>query len=708
MPTPFEADVALIYISGGSSRSTPPPGTIAQSAPRRAARSRANDLLFISLGLSPTRAAPSGLIAHLANMSADAYYGTAGSVTLGMREAANAINDHLIAINRDESGSARLQARLIMAVLRDGNLYIAQCGIGQSILIRPNQVTRFISEEASQRPLGVTYSPFLRFFHLEVQAGDLFILTTEDPPSWPEPTLAQLAGLNPVQALERILPETKRDMTGMIVGVASPGEEIRSSPKPLDMPRRDISGPASSVQRRVSHRPSEKPAIAKKPSNFSRFVMGFSKGIRSTISAIGFSLAKTMARLSPGLSEPVPGMYSPKVLALTAILVPIFLAVIAALVYQRIGRAQQFELDMADARATIALAETKTNSTEMREEWANALWYLDQAEKYGASQEASRLHEKVQSELDRLDLIIRVDYQAVISGGFGIGSDLSAMAASSTDLYILDEGNKTIWHIWWTGRSFDRDGNFQCLPDKENPGTMSTPIDLAIVPEPSALGVESLIAIDEDGTLIYCAPDKFPTTAELARPGDGWGKIQAIDLYNDRLYLLDPPHNAIWMYDASNGFISGDPTPYFTLSPPNLTDAIDLVGTQEGLLILFSDGHLDRCLRDADAPSEETTETARGCETLAFVDERAGHIESNSIPNAEAIGLIYSPPPEPSLYFLDALNGNIIQYSLRLVYQTQYVPKISFEDQLTAFTLGPPNHLYIAAGSQVFHVQLGR
>lgn len=708
MPTTFEADVALIHISSGSSRSTPPPGTIAQSAPRRAARARTNDLLFVSLSLTPTRAAPPGLIAHLAQMSADAYYGTSGSVTLGLRAAANAINDHLLAANQDESGGSRLQARLIMAVLRADNFYIAQCGIGQSILIRPNQVTRLISEEASQRPLGVTYSPFLRFFHLEVQTGDLLILTTEDPPGWSEPTLAQLAGLNPIQALERILPEMKRDMTGMIVGIASPGEEIHSSPKPLDVPRSGVSVPSPSVQRRASHRSSEKPAIAKRPSNFNRFLLGFSGGVRSSLSTISFSMAKTIARLSPGLSEPVSGMYSPKILALTAILVPLFIVLIAGLVYYRLGRTQQFELNMADARSAIALAETETNSTEARAEWANAIFWLDEADKYGSSQEASRSRERVQSELDRLDLIIRVDYQPVISGGFGIGVDLSALAASSTDIYILDERNDTIWHVWWTGRSFDRDGNFQCLPDKENPGTMSTPVDLAIVPEPSALGVESLLAIDEDGSLTYCAPDKSPTTAELARPDDGWGKIHAIDVYNNRLYLLDPSRNAVWMYDASNGFISGNPTPYFTSTPPDLAEAIDLVGTQEGLLILFSDGHLDRCFRETDTPLEGTAETVRGCETLPFVDERAGHLENNLIPNTKLIGLVYSPPPEPSLYFLDSLNGNVMQYSLRLVYQTQYVPKVNFEDQLTAFTLGPPNHLYIAAGSQVFHVQLGR
>lgn len=661
----------------------------------------------MSLDLIPNRAAPPGLIAHLAHTSADAYYGTAGSVTLGMREAANTINDHLIAYNQDETSGSRLQARLILAILRNDNIYIAQCGIGQSILIRPNQVTRLISEEASQRPLGMATSPFLRFFHLEVKATDLLILTTDDPPSWLDASLANLAGLNPVQAVERLLPEINRDITGMIIGITPAGEETHSPPKPLDVPRSGFSKPSASVGRRAPRKEPGKTPIARKSSGLRGLSQSLSKGIRSCLSALSYSIAKTMARLSPGLSEPLTGMYSPRILALTAILVPIFVALIGGLVYFRLGRKQQFDLNISEARSAIESAQRMASEDEARQAWSNALASLEQAGLYGSSGEADQLRQKAQTELDRIDMIVRLDFQPILSGGFGSGVRLSALAASSTDLYILDERNHAIWHVWWTGRNFDRDGNFICLPAADS-ATMSFPIDLAIVPEPSALGTESLIAIDEAGNLIYCAPDKEPATARLAPPEAGWGKIRAIEIYNNRLYLLDPLANAVWIYDARDGFISGNPTAYFSDSPPDLSKAIDLVGTQEGLLILFADGHLERCQREGDASQSGETAMAGGCETLSYIDERTGQREDNPVLKMTPTEMVYSPPPEPSLYFLDPSSGSVFQFSLRLIYQAQYLPKTAFGDNLMAFSIGPPNHLYVAAGSQVFHVQLGR
>ena len=43
----LEADIALLHIAGGGARITPPPGTLAQTAPRRAARGRKEEMLLI-------------------------------------------------------------------------------------------------------------------------------------------------------------------------------------------------------------------------------------------------------------------------------------------------------------------------------------------------------------------------------------------------------------------------------------------------------------------------------------------------------------------------------------------------------------------------------------------------------------------------------------------------------------------------------------
>ncbi len=710
MSTTFEADVALIHIAGGSSRTTPPPGSIAQAAPRRAARGRSDDLLFLNLSLHPDHTVAPGLTAHLAHIGADAYYGTPGSVTLGLRETASTINQHLLDANQAEMISSKLQGRLFSGVLRGNSFYMAQCGIGQFILVRSNQVTRLSSEEASKRLLGVTSVPYIRYHHLEVQVGDILILTTAEPPIWSEPILSSLAGLNPAQVVDRLLPDLNRDLTGMIIGIAAPGEAAKLPTAMSEPVRAEPTTRTDFPSRKPPEKTRSDPGLPPKPSWFKTTLRSIRLRIRNTLQNLLFGIAKLGARLSPGLAEPIPGTYPTKILALTAIIIPLVIVTIASLVYFRFGRNEQFQLNLIDAREAIALAESKETLEEAREDYLVAQFWLQEAARYGTSDELIDLQNKVQSVLDNLDLIVRLEFSTIVSGGFGPEADLSSLAASATDLYVLDQTHSTIWHVWSLGWGFEIDGEFECLREAGPESQLDTPVDIAIVPEPSALGVESLIGIDNVGQIIYCAPDKIPTTAELAPPELGWGSIQTFEVYNNRLYVLDSERNAIYLYDATNGYITGNPSHFFVGIVPNLSGALDIVGTQDGLLILFADGHIDLCnqIAETDPASENTFRTE--CVTQQFRDERVGHEEDafQQIPGAVPIQAYFSPPPEPSLYFQDTLSGGVYQYSMRLIYQTKYLPQDPFSEDVTAFAIGPPNHIYIAAGNQIYHAKLNR
>jgi hypothetical protein len=706
MSATFEADVALIHIAGGSSRTTPPPGSIAQAAPRRAARGRSDDLLFLNVSLHPDHTVAPGLTAHLSNLGADAYYGTPGSVTLGLRETATVINQHLLDANQSGMVSSKLQGRLVAGILRGDNFYIAQCGPAQVVLIRDDQVTRFTSDEAAQRVLGVTSVPYLRYHHLKVQEGDLLILAATEPPIWADTILSTLQSMNPAEVVDRLIPDLKRDLTGMIIGIAAPGEAGKLPKTEFDTTYSEFAETSKPKQ----EEPSETHKTPRGPSRFQTMFLQFRTRVRSAFSSVGYGIAKTLARLSPGLSDPQPGAYSTKFLTTTAIVVPIVVVAIAALVYYRYGRNQQFHLNLTEARTAVASAETKSSPAEAREDWAIALGWLEQAAKYGSSDELVELLSKVQETLDQIDLIVRLNFLQVVNGGFGPDAEISSLAASSSDLYILDRVQGTIWHVWWTGRGFEIDGEFECLQGTSSQRDIATPVDLAIVPEPSALGAESLIGIDPSGLLIYCAPDKIPTVAELAPPETGWEHIQTFDVFNERLYLLDTGYNNVLIYDASDGFISGNPSYYFDQQSPDLSGAIDIIGSQEGLLILYADGHLDLCSKEtqSDPIAGEVLKTV--CETQFFLDERSGYKEEEQrqIPGTLPIEAYYSPPPEPSLYFQDSISGGVFQYSMSMVYQTQYVPQYELPEEATAFTIGPPNFLYISAGNQVYYAQMKR
>jgi hypothetical protein len=639
------------------------------------------------------------LTAHLANLSSESYFGTPGSVTAGLRETASTINDHLMDANQGELSESKLQGHSVVAVLRGKDLYVSQCGQGQVILVRHDLVSVLSSEGASDRPLGLSSSIRVRFYHFEVQPQDLLILTTTDPPVWSETSLSKLLGLNPAQAVDRLSENLTQDLIGMVIGIAGPGTEIRS---PVEKHQPVEGSPLRAQTVRTKELETEVTPLAKPPS---RFRISFSRlrgRIRSFFGRVRYAIAHTVARLTPGLAEPPEDAYSSKVHAATALVVPLVVVFIASIIYFQRGRGEQFQLNIADAHASIALAESKPDQADAREDWEVAKFWLDKAVKYGTSEELTNLSEKVQEALDRLDLITRLEFSPVVSGGFGPDASIRSLAATSTDLYVLDGKNGSLWHLWATGQGYDIDGDFECLDGEV---TLSSPVDIGIVPPPSALNAESILVIGDDGSLVYCAPDRIPISGVLSPPASGWGQIEGFQIFGNFLYLLDKSRNAVWIYNAADGIVSGTPSQYFVEQVPDLGEAIDIAVTEEGLYILFTDGSLDLCHR---VPGGGEAEGQDLCEDVRFNDERTGFGETDQIPDASPAAILYSPPPEPSLFILDPLSGGTYQYSMRVIYQARILPLQPFADGLTAMTIGPPNNIFIASGTQVYHALVNR
>jgi len=151
---------------------------------------------------------------------------------------------------------------------------------------------------------------------------------------------------------------------------------------------------------------------------------------------------------------------------------------------------------------------------------------------------------------------------------------------------------------------------------------------------------------------------------------------------------------------------SGIPQLYFVEDIQDLSSAIDLALAQDELVVLYADGRLDRCLRTHEPDPGGGERIRVECDPEPnFQDERLGREQTPQIPGAVPIEMDYSAPPEPSLFFLDLLSNSVFHYSMRLVYQGQYLPLESFDGEITAMTLGPPNDLYLAVGSQVLHAE---
>jgi hypothetical protein len=700
----FEADVALLHIVGGGARLTAPPGTLAQTAPRRSARGRDQDYLFLNINLQGARPVSPSHLDHLASLASAAYYSTPGSVTAATREAIAAVNDQVIDSNQTSDEPSAYQGQMLCAVLRGVDLYIAQAGLGQAVLVRPGTVTRMTSEEAEQRPLGISLSPHIRYYHLEVKASDLIILTTSSSELWSDATLSGLSTLELDRAVDRLVAASDRDLTGILARIVPYGDAgIQPAFSTADAPAASSEATENGHGRTIGMR-QPRSSAGLKP-----YVEKVRKGLVALYLRGLTLLSNLLNRIAPGLSEPLePDALSRRILIGISIVVPLVIVAIAALIYYGSGRGAQFQTYFDQAIQSAALAQTRGSDQEARADWEQAMRMLELAANYGDSASAEELHQQVQTALDELNLVKRLEFRPVVRGGFGTNAELTALAASDTDLFVLDSANRIIRHAWGAPeRGFEIDSTFDCLGPSHPFPELGPPIDIVLQPAPGALGAEGIVAIDADGTLLYCAPDRQPALAQLTTPDLGWGRIQAIDVYGESLYVLDPVLNAVWIYEAAGGLFSGNPQLYFVEEVRDLKGAVDLAMAQDELVILYADGRLDRCRRTVGPRQDDGSRRLRvECDAEPyFEDERAGFEPTAQIPGAVPVEMSFSAPPEPALYFLDLLSNSVFHYSMRLVYQGQLLPAEPFEGEISAMTLGPPNDLYLAIGSQVYHTR---
>jgi hypothetical protein len=63
---------------------------------------------------------------------------------------------------------------------------------------------------------------------------------------------------------------------------------------------------------------------------------------------------------------------------------------------------------------------------------------------------------------------------------------------------------------------------------------------------------------------------------------------------------------------------------------------------------------------------------------------------------------VYDPPPEPSMYLLDANTGGLYQLSLKLLFVKQYRSRLPVAAPVTAVAIDPSKRIFIAAGDNVY------
>ena len=160
-------------------------GFMAVNAPRRTSRGRAEDTLIVILTLAEGAAVPAEMQQVWLNHLAQTYFKTSGSVTAALRSLIETLNLTLMEKNLKSEGIA-VSGSINLAVVHRRSLYLAQSGPSHAFVLNAQGLQHFADTGQTDRGLGVSRTPTVRYFQAEVDNGAFLFTTDDPPPSWTE------------------------------------------------------------------------------------------------------------------------------------------------------------------------------------------------------------------------------------------------------------------------------------------------------------------------------------------------------------------------------------------------------------------------------------------------------------------------------------------------------------------------------------------
>ena len=822
------------------------PGLAVAFPPRRVARGREWDHLFIYLSLNGNNPIQLDEYTKITQKMTDSFYSTQGSLTSALRNTADLFNQVLMTRNLGTTGQGQyIVGRLIMGVLRGSRLVVVQSGPTHIFHLTGTEVEHLHDPSLSGRGLGFTQTTNLFYSQIDLKPGEHLVFCSHLPENWMS-ALANERGATSLEALYRKLQSTAvEDVGAAIVQVVEGNGNLNllvnehpTKPIPISDPQMAIPDYPQyhqtveipnqqdeqvddfdplQVQDRSAYTESQmeykdesfigepgyqddlndsmdqpSPEMTSQQNKASsRFMnlLGGSKsqennGIQDSAQDISYGVlprvrknerkterkqrynsnlqtrlggikrlgskiqkpvfsgllsiiqwirnfGKSIAdgsralfqRMLPTSADDKRQVMSGSTMAFIAMFIPIIVVIIASLIYVRFGRSAQYEENYQLAVSEAVGAIGQSDPAMVRRAWESTLYYLDRADSYQTTQDSYTLRLQAQGSLDAMDQIIRLDFRPAIYGGLPRTITVGKMAASETDLYMLDEVSGSVIRAYLTSSGYILDDKFVCGPGAYPSMGASTDtsandsidvyslIDLQVLPRVNPFGETTLMAMDNYGTLIYCRPDAPPSAWKLEAPDILWKEPVGFALsgQDDTLYVLDPTGNAVWYYDIDgSNLFSGKPGLYFSGNyvPKELNQAVDIAVTGSDLYFLFKDGHVSNC-----TPGQLGDVVPMRCnDPETMTDMRVGYQSGIVLSDATFTEMTFTTPPDPSIYMLDPITAAVYRFSPRqdsLYLQNQLratvdQDKTLFTSETTSMAISPNRSIFLSSGNQVY------
>lgn len=630
MSISLDSLVGELQIIAGARQSTTPATHVA-TAPRRAARGRAEDTLYV---LADVPGASSGVLGDLIQAMLTAYWGTPGSVTSALRAAIAAGGEWLMDRNVNAPAPERLSGGLSGVVLRGSEVLIAQAGPASAFVAQHGTVQHYPTADAEPAtPLGVARANDVRFARVDLQPGDVIVLTDA---RWAthlpvEAVASAIVAVSVAQALTNLAQLTANgDLIALAIEAAgatdtaattstvatssamTPPAAVRPAPGPIEPAAR----PGPVVRSESAPTPVERPAVQPKPiapraapppaaskseppddadrerpsATAKAWLGALFQGARRGAGSVGAAGQMMVQRTLPEPATPrgrassttraksrsTARPLNAPLLAGIALAIPILVSLAVATIYIQGSARAELQTRLVTAQNALTLALQRTGA-EARVQWQLAIDQATEALVLDPNN-ATASDQLVQAQLglDRLDNVIRL--KPVEMWDFkSIGQH--RLASQGISLFVLDRGTNEIDRFTLNAAGDGLEGNgpekvlsANTVIDQRPSGNL---LDMTWVNSSENRSINSLIVVVQGGLMEY-------------NPAFGWktldfgtntvpAGLRRLRSYNGNLYMLDPAANQVWRYPPKGDGYAEKPEPYFEQPAPVVAKGIELV-----------------------------------------------------------------------------------------------------------------------------------
>jgi hypothetical protein len=716
------------------------PGLLVTNPPKRFVRGREEEQVILFLTLSGQNTPKAETTRVLLEKASAVYYQTSGSATAALRAAIQVINTSLVERNlRGSSAAMKLYGQITATSLRGFRLVAAQAGMTHALMLTDHGCEHYTPLNPEGTQLGIQESPELSFFQAEVGESSRVLLADQDSADW-EPLCRPYSPVISLDAIQnKILSQLPSVFEGALIHLKLGTGSIKAIPCQTLMPqtayqpvRQPISGPAVSAADGLPVEPLVDPVVSQsstetghagpQPSQpiystdvnhsrlqkkkrvipqviavFKRISQLWNTAINWIRPKLHIKIKKPNIQINPAEIKEAATLSNGS-MVLLAVGIPIIICTIALVVYMNRGQTQQSLYYTAMAQTAVNEAQSQTDLQTQYTSWTNAVAYLDKAENYKVTELTRNLRIQAENAVDGVDKTTRLEYRAAITNSLPPGTKIGKIVATATELYLLDTRKGQVYRATLTGRGYELDSTFSCGPSP----FIGELIDIAPL-SVNNIYKATILGIDEEGTLLFCAPEKAPDAINLTPPSKGIGRISVFSYDSGNLYLLDIPNNSLWIYVSTEGIFKDSPTSLTATAPLSLADAVDLTANGPDLYILHDDGYLSVC-----TISYVTTAPTQCNDPSPYADSRPGREPNPLIITGTSLSQVeYVPPPDPSIYLFDKNTNGVYHFSLKMNLHRVIKPLLTGTNRLpkklpTAFTVSPNRTIFIAFDDQVY------